>query len=459
MVVQDQSEGNGLDTVLPTDDFAPKVRKPYTITKQRERWTEEEHKKFLEALQLYGRAWRNIEEHVGTKSAVQIRSHAQKFFSKVVRESDSGIASSVKPIEIPPPRPKRKPMHPYPRKRVSPFKTGVLASDKPTRSTSSNLSVPEQENQSPTSVLSAFGSDVLGRTYSSTPDGSPSTLSSSVAVNDGTIVYSKPANLMLEETRSCSPGQNDARSSQDVQAPKKLEVLSQNDAIAKEDLNESSTQYLKLFGKTLLVTDPHGPCYPTLGTCKPQTLDGSDGTYLQTLPWNFMPKSFSPSDSELASSALSHGAPISLCQKNDKSNSMDACRVSFPWLTLCGSTSLQSLQVHNPTPIKARPSLDKKEEGDKDDQNEGSSTGSNTDLVGASSDEEKSSEVEAQSSHLSMESEEEEKSPSSSKLSEKARGNSVNCKKGFVPYKRCLAERDSTVSRDVREEQRIHLCL
>jgi SHAQKYF class myb-like DNA-binding protein len=100
-----------------------KVRKPYTITKQRERWTEEEHQRFLEALKLYGRAWRRIEEHIGTKTAVQIRSHAQKFFSKVERDHqaiacgiDTAGMVSQSLIDIPPPRPKRKPSHPYPRK-------------------------------------------------------------------------------------------------------------------------------------------------------------------------------------------------------------------------------------------------------------------------------------------------------------------------------------------------------
>ena len=37
------------------------ARKPYTITKQREKWTDQEHARFLDALRLYGRAWRRIE--------------------------------------------------------------------------------------------------------------------------------------------------------------------------------------------------------------------------------------------------------------------------------------------------------------------------------------------------------------------------------------------------------------
>ncbi|WIA38463.1 hypothetical protein OEZ86_001786 [Tetradesmus obliquus] len=94
-----------------------KARKPYTITKQRERWSEEEHLRFIEALRLHGRAWRKIEEHIGTKTAVQIRSHAQKFFNKLEKKKEAGEAPDKEEnFTIPPPRPKRKPAKPYPRK-------------------------------------------------------------------------------------------------------------------------------------------------------------------------------------------------------------------------------------------------------------------------------------------------------------------------------------------------------
>lgn len=43
----------------PTDDPSKKIRKPYTITKSRESWTEPEHDKFLEALQLWVQNFRN----------------------------------------------------------------------------------------------------------------------------------------------------------------------------------------------------------------------------------------------------------------------------------------------------------------------------------------------------------------------------------------------------------------
>ncbi|KAJ4704823.1 Protein REVEILLE like [Melia azedarach] len=96
-------------TSTATDGGASKkVRKPYTITKSRESWTEEEHDKFLEALQLFDRDWKKIEDFVGSKTVIQIRSHAQKYFLKV--QKNGTVA------HVPPPRPKRKAAHPYPQK-------------------------------------------------------------------------------------------------------------------------------------------------------------------------------------------------------------------------------------------------------------------------------------------------------------------------------------------------------
>ncbi|KAJ4843887.1 hypothetical protein Tsubulata_024365 [Turnera subulata] len=103
------SAGGGANAVVSfAEDPSKKIRKPYTITKSRESWTDQEHDKFLEALQLFDRDWKKIEAFVGSKTVIQIRSHAQKYFLKVQK---NGAGEHV-----PPPRPKRKASHPYPQK-------------------------------------------------------------------------------------------------------------------------------------------------------------------------------------------------------------------------------------------------------------------------------------------------------------------------------------------------------
>nr|XP_043624897.1 protein REVEILLE 6 [Erigeron canadensis] len=107
--------GNNNNSVLEEEEESNyyssnkgKIRKPYTITKSRQNWTDVEHDKFLEALHLFDRDWKKIEAFVASKTAIQIRSHAQKYFLKVQKNGANE--------HVPPPRPKKKAAHPYPLK-------------------------------------------------------------------------------------------------------------------------------------------------------------------------------------------------------------------------------------------------------------------------------------------------------------------------------------------------------
>ncbi|KAF9618018.1 hypothetical protein IFM89_039415 [Coptis chinensis] len=97
-------------TTPTPNNVARKTRKPYTLTKEKEYWTDLEHDKFVEAVELFGRDWRKIAAFVGKKTAKQINSHAQKHFKKIKKDGTNEY--------IPPPRPKKKAAHPYPRKAI-----------------------------------------------------------------------------------------------------------------------------------------------------------------------------------------------------------------------------------------------------------------------------------------------------------------------------------------------------
>ncbi|XP_039128638.1 protein REVEILLE 1-like [Dioscorea cayenensis subsp. rotundata] len=230
-----------------------KIRKPYTMTKQREKWTDEEHNKFLEALKLYGRAWRRIEEHIGTKTAVQIRSHAQKFFTKLGRESACSDGATGSSIEIPPPRPKRKPIHPYPRKLVNLPKKGVQVTTLVDWciSQAPSASVSEQTNQSPTSVLSTtLCSDATGSSGSNSPNACTS--------QQSPVSGTKSSNEPLNEEENGSPS---AKLNAEVTSAMELDSSLQDAFPSKENSSEQTQgTSVKLFGKTVFVASSAVEC-------------------------------------------------------------------------------------------------------------------------------------------------------------------------------------------------------
>ena len=52
------------------------------------RWTKEEHEAFLIALKLYGKEWKKVAAKVKTRTVVQTRTHAQKYFQKLAKANE-----------------------------------------------------------------------------------------------------------------------------------------------------------------------------------------------------------------------------------------------------------------------------------------------------------------------------------------------------------------------------------
>ncbi|RZC74907.1 hypothetical protein C5167_050388 [Papaver somniferum] len=460
------------------EDNLLKARKPYTITKQRERWTEDEHKKFLEALRLYGRAWRRIEDHIGTKTAVQIRSHAQKFFSKVVRESGSNDAGSVKPIEIPPPRPKRKPMHPYPRKMVSSAKKQTLVSEKLERSMSPNFSTSEQENQSPASVLSVVGSDAMGSSFSNTQSRSQSPVSS---VSDVKHVISSSTKQEIGSPSTSSLAEEENGSSCGAikeQSSMKNDFCSKDGEASGEGVTEEAPVVsLKLFGRTVLVTDSRRPSTSlSSGVCKSlvsefhqENSDTCDGMALETAQSNNMTQ---PDSFVGPSGSVWRQWPSALCNmqfQGVNSNAMEAAASaasSLHWWALYGGLQLPlALSFSNSLQVAPNSSPEDALREMKVQYVEEAGTSSATGTV----DEVEISEQNAVNSRRRETVADNDIKEVDLVLGLKPRETSESLaqkssseRRGFVPYKRCLSERSrqsSGIAGEDRDGQRMRLCL
>ncbi|KAH6770518.1 hypothetical protein C2S52_015321 [Perilla frutescens var. hirtella] len=417
--------------------YAPKVRKPYTITKQRERWTEEEHQRFVEALKLYGRAWRQIEEHVGSKTAIQIRSHAQKFFAKVTRDSSADAEGSSSPIEIPPPRPKKKPLHPYPRKTVDRANMEVTVSHQ-LEGLSDDVSVAKRENYSPTSVFSAIGSDNLESTVAEMHKSrvSPASCATDLSANLFTENDNEASNTPSKEERGFHLSMKISSASvPDNKSTMKLELFPQEtESTLDSPYTVEPYTSIKLFGKTVVVRDTPKQSLEVVEKSKSSLCGGvnkksesnSEGVVMElgSDKLDFSQDGFGFVSDNATPRMPPHPVANIYCHMENM--------FALPWYTWFNSPIYPYSSSFGKTAAeKAGDSTLKEEENPREGSLVGSNSGS-TSGVNVDS---------RNSKHLS--------SPGKESV------------KGFVPYKRCLAERDDKSSISLlegRESQRARVC-
>ena len=59
------------------------------------RWTAEEHRLFLQGLEQHGKGWKKIASLIKSRTVVQIRTHAQKYFQKLAKARQNGEDGDV----------------------------------------------------------------------------------------------------------------------------------------------------------------------------------------------------------------------------------------------------------------------------------------------------------------------------------------------------------------------------
>lgn len=115
---QQQQDTMSIEKVLPDQQVRPAKKTKRKRAPQRKsgqssgRWTNEEHRAFLEGLKEFGREWKKVATRIPTRTSAQIRSHAQKYFAKLQREQDTmhlsadqGLSAAIAEGHMAPPQP------------------------------------------------------------------------------------------------------------------------------------------------------------------------------------------------------------------------------------------------------------------------------------------------------------------------------------------------------------------
>lgn len=390
-----------------------------------------------------------IKEYVGSKTAIQIRSHAQKFFAKVARDSVNDGDESLNAIDIPPPRPKKKPLHPYPRKMVDSPVANKAVSGQPESSPSPNVS--GRVSRSPDSVLSAIGSGVSEYPVAEQQNSRFSPASCTTDVHTANIISaenddeSMTSNSSTVEEVHVELKPISASTSPIANSDMECDIVHRENSCNGEKLAvEAPSASIKLFGQTVFIPDANNLALrapyncnslPSKSTEKEIKISSEDVLHsfqanqansqfmLAMVPGNMIPPA----------SWLSHN----MLENNPEITTVFPTTVSWwSWYQdLVNRSILSCDQKAMETAVHCQ--------GPKDEepQREGSSTGSSIGSASEVDDGNRSSET------------------AESKCT--AKSYKWNNSKGFVPYKRCLAERDDKSSGAVleeRESQRVRVC-
>lgn len=79
--------------VTPTESSSSLCDNAIADSSKIGRWTDIEHTVFLEGLEKHGKQWKTIAGMIGTRTVVQVRTHAQKYFQKMERKSQAAMSS------------------------------------------------------------------------------------------------------------------------------------------------------------------------------------------------------------------------------------------------------------------------------------------------------------------------------------------------------------------------------